>query len=356
MKTISLCMIVKNEERVLGRCLESVKGLFDEIVVVDTGSTDKTVEIARAYGAKVFSFAWANDFSKARNFSFSKATKDYLCWLDADDIVNLEQREEFFLIKRRLETNAPDAVFCRYECPVDAYTPPLSYLRERFFKRSQNPVWRGVVHECVEVKGSRAYSDFTVTHQKSDTPRGTRNLDIYRNAIVSGAEFSARDLFYYGRELYYHRFYLEAIGVWEEFLARTDGWSVNKIEACKLLSQCYELKRDTPRALTTLTRAFSFGAPRAGILCALAHLSLQSNQLSAAAEWYSLALHCPSHEKDGDFETAADSRLTPLLGLTYCYYKMGKREQSKRFHEEAKTLFPTHPSVVYNEKFFSSIT
>ena len=83
MSTLSLCMIVKDEETVLPRCLESVQGLFDEIVVIDTGSTDQTREIARSFGAEVFDFQWRDDFSVARNFSFSKATGDYLFWMDA---------------------------------------------------------------------------------------------------------------------------------------------------------------------------------------------------------------------------------------------------------------------------------
>ena len=87
MKTLSICMIVKNEEELLARCLNSVKDLVDEIVIVDSGSTDKTLQIAKSFGAKIFYFEWCNDFSKARNFAFSKATSDYILWLDADDVM-----------------------------------------------------------------------------------------------------------------------------------------------------------------------------------------------------------------------------------------------------------------------------
>ena len=74
MITISLCMIVKNEEKVLARCLDSLEGLMDEIIIVDTGSTDRTKEIAAGYTDKIYDFEWVDDFSAARNFSFSKAT------------------------------------------------------------------------------------------------------------------------------------------------------------------------------------------------------------------------------------------------------------------------------------------
>lgn len=82
---ISLAMIVRNEEAVLGRCLDSVLGLVDEIVVVDTGSTDRTVEIAEQYGASVHHFAWVDDFSAARNFSLEKTTHPWRLVLDADE-------------------------------------------------------------------------------------------------------------------------------------------------------------------------------------------------------------------------------------------------------------------------------
>ena len=74
MVTISLCMIVKDEEEILARCLDCVADLMDEIIIVDTGSTDKTKEIARRYTDKIYDFKWENDFSAARNFAFSKAT------------------------------------------------------------------------------------------------------------------------------------------------------------------------------------------------------------------------------------------------------------------------------------------
>ena len=74
--TISLCMIVKDEEQTISTCLESVKSVVDEIIIVDTGSTDGTKEIVKKYDAKVYDFQWIEDFSAARNFAFSKATKE----------------------------------------------------------------------------------------------------------------------------------------------------------------------------------------------------------------------------------------------------------------------------------------
>ena len=99
---ISLCMIVKNEERVLARCLDSVADLMDEIIIVDTGSDDRTKEIAAKYTDRIYDFKWIDDFSAARNFAFSKAEMDYIYSADADEVLSEENRERFKILKENL--------------------------------------------------------------------------------------------------------------------------------------------------------------------------------------------------------------------------------------------------------------
>lgn len=102
MATISLCMIVKNESAVLARCLDSIADLMDEIIIVDTGSTDNTKEIAAQYTSRIYDFKWTSDFSAARNFSFSKATMEYIYTADADEILDDANRERFLRLKDAL--------------------------------------------------------------------------------------------------------------------------------------------------------------------------------------------------------------------------------------------------------------
>ena len=85
------------------RCLACVTSFADEIIVVDTGSTDKTKEIAAGFTDKLYDFAWCDDFSKARNYSFSKATQDFIMWLDADDVILQEDQEQLAELKQRLQ-------------------------------------------------------------------------------------------------------------------------------------------------------------------------------------------------------------------------------------------------------------
>lgn len=109
MAALSLCMIVKNEEKHLARCLSSVKDAADEIVIVDTGSSDKTIEIAESFGSKIFHFNWINDFSAARNYSLSKCSSDWILYLDADEQLNPDSVDEI----NRLKKSQPAAVYCK---------------------------------------------------------------------------------------------------------------------------------------------------------------------------------------------------------------------------------------------------
>lgn len=85
LRRLSLCMIVKDEEDHIGNCLNSVKGVVDEMIIVDTGSSDRTVEICKSFGAQVFDFPWNGSFSAARNYGLDRATGDWILWLDADE-------------------------------------------------------------------------------------------------------------------------------------------------------------------------------------------------------------------------------------------------------------------------------
>lgn len=102
LQKISLCMIVRDEEENLGRCLDHIAKYMEEVIIVDTGSTDKTKEIAKKYTDKIYDFEWIHDFSAARNYSISKATNEYVLILDSDEYVQSIDMNE---IKRLIEKN-----------------------------------------------------------------------------------------------------------------------------------------------------------------------------------------------------------------------------------------------------------
>ena len=138
---ISLCLIVKNEEDVLQRCLESVENIVDEIIIVDTGSTDQTKEIAQKFHAKIYDFEWIDDFAAARNYSFAQATKDFIMWMDADDYFTLENQNKLLELKENTSTDV-NIINLIYSLTRNEKGETLiSIRRNRIVKRSKNFKW-----------------------------------------------------------------------------------------------------------------------------------------------------------------------------------------------------------------------
>ena len=118
MISIGLCMIVKNEEAVLRRILTPMSKLVDKIYICDTGSVDKTKEIAREFTDEVYDFLWKDDFSAARNFITEKADTDYWMWLDADDVITPENQEKLLRLKESMDSDT-DVVMMDYAVGFD---------------------------------------------------------------------------------------------------------------------------------------------------------------------------------------------------------------------------------------------
>jgi glycosyltransferase involved in cell wall biosynthesis len=195
-------MIVKNEEKLLARCLDSMKDLAEEIVIVDTGSTDKTCEIAARYTKKLFHFSWTGDFSQARNFAFSKCTQEYIYSADADEVIDEENRERFRVLKQ--------ALLPEIEIVQMKYGNQLSYstiynfdeeYRPKLYKRLRYFVWEYPIHEAVRLDSVIYDSDVVITHmpEQSHTPR---DLATFEKMVESGVVLDKRMHNLYAKELF----------------------------------------------------------------------------------------------------------------------------------------------------------
>ncbi|HDP69598.1 MAG TPA: glycosyltransferase [Actinobacteria bacterium] len=167
--TISLCMIVKDEEENLPLCLDSIKDIVDEIIVVDTGSTDKTVEIAKKFGAKVFHHEWKGDFSEARNASLEPATSDWILWLDADEELVAEDANK---LKNLLFDKNHDAFFVTEYNFMEHGTSqaevltsmPLRIFRNKKEYRFKRPIHEQIAESIKEAGGRFADSGIRINH------------------------------------------------------------------------------------------------------------------------------------------------------------------------------------------------
>lgn len=202
MITISLCMIVKNEENVLERCLRPLLPLMDEIIIVDTGSTDRTKEIALQFTNQVYDFEWTGNFSDARNFAFSKATKDYIYSADADEVIDATNVKKFEYLKRGL---LPDI-----EIVQMYYTNQLSHntvynydkeLRAKLYKRVRTFKWINPIHENVRLDPVVYDSDIEIIH-KPESLHTSRDLKAFVKMHQDGMCLSKKLHNLYAKELY----------------------------------------------------------------------------------------------------------------------------------------------------------
>lgn len=348
--TLSLCMIVKNEEKVLRRCLNTVSDIVDEIIIVDTGSTDKTKDIAKDFTNKVYDFKWVEDFSKARNFSFSKATKDYIMWLDADDVILEEDRKKLKELKLNKEV---DIYFMKYNTGFDEDgNVVFSYYRERILKRKKEYKWVGEIHEVIEPKGKLEYLDIAITHKKIDKKDSKRNLKIFENIIKSGQKLNPRQEFYYARELYYNKQYDSAISNFKNFLENQEGFIQNKISACLDLHSCYIEQKQYDKAAAALTKSFIYDMPKAEVCCKLGDYFMWKKLYLNAKYWYEKALEDKLDLTTGGFYFVDYYNFIPHIQLCVCLYNLKEFKRAYEENEKAGKYKPNNKTYLFNKKFF----
>lgn len=205
--SISLAMIVKNEAHNLPALFQSIEGCFDEVHITDTGSTDNTIEIAKNFGAHIHHFDWVNDFSAARNASFSHCTTDYICWLDGDDIL---QNKEAFIRWRDDAMGLAEYWVSTYHYASDPSGKPMcSFARERVIKNHLGLQWKYFVHEGLVPVSSLGHPirvqyipTWSVKHMRTEKDLQmdrSRNLKLFDHRKDT---LDARMQYYYGKELF----------------------------------------------------------------------------------------------------------------------------------------------------------
>ncbi len=356
MTAFSVCMIVKNEEEVLERCLQCITSFADEIIIVDTGSTDKTKEIASKYTHHIYDFPWCNDFSKARNFSFSKASKDFIMWLDADDIILKEDQQKLCELKKRI-SDTVSMVMMKYHTAFDKEgNPTFTFYRERLLNRKMNHQWNGAVHEAITPAGIIVYEDISIMHKKTKVSDPNRNLAIYEALIQQKKSLDPREQHYYGRELYDHGEYHKAIRIFEAYLKEGKGWKENQIEACLLAGNCFMALEKREKGIIAYLKSFIYDEPRAEICCAIGDYFIHQSRWEEATFWYNLALQTPMKEERGGFIRKECYGYLPAIQLCVCYYWLHDIEKAIQYNEKAAVYNPSSEAVLYNRVFFGNLS
>lgn len=331
MNKISLCMIVKNEEKVLARCLNSAKNIADEIIIVDTGSTDKTKGIASKFTNKIYDYKWNNNFSAARNYSFSLAKNNYIMWLDADDVVPKSTINKLKKIKQSLSA---DVYMLKYATMFAGNKPTFYFYRERLIKNCSKAIWQGAVHECITPFGKVEKLNLRIDHKKISQTNPNRNLKIYQN-LIKERSLSAREQYYYGRELYDHKKYKKCISVLTNFLNDNNAWVENIIDACSVIADCYKNLYNAKKQLEFLFKSFSYDFPRANACCNIADYFLKTHKYSTAIYWYKQAINSKKNMPENGFINNFYYNYYPYLQLCCCYYYLKNFKLASHYNKKA---------------------
>lgn len=290
---VSLCMIVKNEENVLARCLDSVADLVEEIIIIDTGSADRTKEIAKKYTDKIYDFEWIDDFSAARNFSFEKATKDYIYVADADEVIDEENREKFKQLKQILlpEIDIVQMSYCNQLSFGTVYNFEEE-LRPKLYKRQREFIWTEPIHEQVRLDPIIYDSEIKILHMPESQHSG-RDFKTFQKHIKKGLRLSKRLHHMYAMELFIageDEDFLEA----EEFFMESVNDETRDLdeirEAVCVVAKSARIRDDVHTLLKMSLRDVATGGS-AEVCCELGQYFLDKGEKEEANMWFYNALH-----------------------------------------------------------------
>lgn len=315
MTTFSLCMIVKDEEQVLRRCLDTLASCMDEIIIVDTGSVDRTKEIAREYTDLVYDFTWTGNFADARNYAASKATKEYIYTADADEYLEQEDQDKLQQLKSVLlpEVEIVQMLYCTpSDCNI-LYNYEQEH-RPKLYRRKREFVWIDPIHETLRLDPVVYDSDIRVQHRPTSVHTG-RDLSALWNIHQGGTRLSSRLHHMYAMELYHSGTAADFKQAEEVFLATLDqpGRSRDELrEAICVLARGYRLNGDIPHFLAYAMRD-AVTEPSAELCCELGAFFEEQKEPAEAALWYQNAL--TETESILDIRTSGE---IPQQGMNRC--------------------------------------
>jgi glycosyltransferase involved in cell wall biosynthesis len=363
MVKISLCLIVKNEEAVLERCIESMQGAYDELVIVDTGSTDGTMDIIKRLADVYGEYDWIDDFAAARNHAFSLATGDWLMWVDADDILKTGDAIRFRESFERLIRDHPDSIGVNYpyiyshDSVGTGEMPDFKYHRLRIVKRGEGS-WTGRVHEYIKHDASRTLKcDDVEFHHYRDEGKGTqntaRNLRILQKVVDEASDDEKpRYLFYLGKEFVYNGRLDDAIRTFESYLP-VSRWIPEKHRAMYELAVCYQRKGDVARAKEYAALAIALDEDYVDPYVLLGSIAYNEKRWGDVVKWMSSAMRCKP-PVTLFFDYVPYLTWVPLDYLSIAYWNLRRADLALACVRKALEYRPEDPRLKHNESEFSS--
>ena len=299
---ISLCLIVRDEEASLHQCLDSVQGAYDELIVVDTGSMDRTVEIAREFGARIEAFEWGDDFSAARNHACSLARGTWIAMIDGDECLAPAGIGPRLPAMLRQVPGHVDKLLIEQRTLVGQGS--VSLLVDRVFRNTSRLRWKYRIHEVLETPLNRTAKthDVYLLHdnalkRKADLTIGREREAMYLRALALDMEDhpdDPRPAFYFASTLYGAGRDQEAMEAYEHYFGLSeDREPVRRAVAFRDAAAVAGRLGDLGRRRHLLFRSVENDWRSSETYQALSDLALEHENLDEAIHWMSIAADCP---------------------------------------------------------------
>jgi len=359
--TVSLCMIIKNEISNIENLMQDVCPVIEQVVVVDTGSTDGTLEKLKELklqypSLEIHHFDWVEHFSKARNYSFSFAKNDWVFWLDGDDRVDSTKLKEFK--DNTLDSVAVDAWLLDYNyAQLPSGESLLTLGRERFIRREKNPTWIGAIHETVNISGLRQqhYHGLEIVHN-----RAGKTIDRGRNLRILTREYEQnpgdpRTAYYYGKELFDH-IDPKGIEVLEKFVDMPSKYWDDEVNARFRLGKAYLIENKLTEAVNQAEKIYHLDHTRlraeAYWLWGMVEVKLKN--FKAAIRWFKWCLdEAPPSPRVLNKEYYT---WNPRMRLVECYLSLDDIENSLLYLSELEDLLPYDQNTQNLRKRLNKLT
>jgi glycosyltransferase involved in cell wall biosynthesis/tetratricopeptide (TPR) repeat protein len=357
--TLAVCLIVKNEERNILRCLESVRDVADEIIVVDTGSQDNTCRVAKSYGAKVRKYAWNDSFSEARNYSIKDIGSDWIFFLDADEV--LENKSIEFLKNLKLQPKAKAYYVKFLNMQSDTSEVVLTeHYNLRLFNNNFGFKFTGAIHEQLQLNNNSEYekdiSPVELRHygySKNNIEAGEkakRNTGLLLKAIKKEPK-NAFNYYNMGVNLHTEDKYREAIEYFDktiEVLNKT-GSSANYLPFClSYKSSCYCFIGNYCKAISEAKKALKLAPDFKVAYFNLANAYYFNNEFEKAAVNYKNAIEAEENIMFGGSYDKSVGSWKSYNGLGLAYLKILDFENAKECLEKAYMLQNKSPMIIIN--------
>ncbi len=361
--SISMACILRNEAHNIATLLQSVKGCFDEIVMVDTGSTDSSLEFLEKInegiraGSKVWEglpeikirhFDWVDDFSKARNYSFEQCTSDYIFWADLDDSLS---DAKAFIQWRDTVLHSAHYWVALYNYAFDAAGNPVcKFIRERVIKNNYGFKWEYFVHEGLLQTEGRKYwpqraSSWWINHRRSEEDRKQdfmRNINLFE--AHDYATLPPRMKYYYGKELVENGQPEKACNPLLDAMKSGQLDLHDNLLAIQYAAHSARDSKAYPQAVDILMNGLKIAINRAEYWCLLGDVYLAAGQANEALMAFGVALTCTPNDYGGIIvcEGAAYEEF-PHLKIAGIHLEMTNIEKAKPHVEWLRSV--NHPAI-----------